>query len=105
MIQIRCQSFACTLVVLDDFYLMIFFERLGEALSDISTTSNHYALDRFVHSPHLSHHGTYVFLGSNKKYLILSLDHGIAFGDDGPVLAEDCSHTCVDIGHMLAEFL
>ena len=105
MIQISCQSFACALVVLNDLYLMVFFESFGEALSNISTTSNHYALDWFVHSPHLSHHGTYVFLGSNKKYLILSLDHGIAFGDDGPVLAEDCGHTCVDIGHMLAEFL
>ena len=42
-------------------------------------------------------------LGGDEEDFVVSLDHGIALGQDGPVAAEDRRHTGVDVRHVGAQ--
>ena len=86
--------------VLNDFDVVVFFQRLGQTETNIAAAGNHQAMIGFLKSTQLAHHFANILFRRDKENLIAIFNNGFSGGKDRAIFTKHRGHSGIGIGHM-----
>ena len=99
--QARRDPFCPAAVVLHQLHLQALLQGGGHPVADVAAAGDHHPLHRPHHAPQLPQHRADVLAGGDDEDFVAGMDHRLALGNDGLVLAKEGGDAGIHLGRQM----